>query len=209
MASWLAQVQCPTDPDPPPFRKRAASGSYPCAVANAKVALQHASLNSPIYNGLIVMPTSFPNLQQDLYVAVMQVVSYARTLAQWSVLALRSDSLMYSIGAVVLFLALYHEYDPLEGIVSNTIPYSDLASAATLRTLSSVGSVRSTTGAQSCPTRTVTSPTSTQVVRLCLFYGGEVMLTQEQPVCCTISGCNGDATATFCGSVQSPDASHL
>ena len=170
MASWLAQVQCSTDPNPPPFRKRA-SGNYPCAVANAKVALQHASLNSPIYNGLIVMPTSFPNLQQDLYVAIMQVVSYARTLAQWSVLALPSDSLMYSIGGVTLFLALYHEYDPLEGIVSNTIPYSDLASATLLPT--------SPTGTQSCPTRTVTSPTSTQVVRFCLFNGGEVMLTQD------------------------------
>lgn len=162
-----------------PFRKRAASGNYPCAVANAKVALQHASLNSPIYNGLILMPTSFPNLQQDLYVAVTQVVSYARTLAQWSVLALSSDSLMYSIGGVVLFLALYHEYEPLQGIVSNTIPYSDLASATTLPTFSSVGSVSSTTGTQSCPTRTVTSPTSTQIVRLCLLYDGGVMLTQE------------------------------
>lgn len=79
----------------------------------------------------------------------------------------------------MLFLALYHEYDPLEGIVSNTIPYSDLASATTLPISSSIGSVSSTTGTQSCPTRTVTSPTSTKVVRLCLFHGGEVMLTQE------------------------------
>ena len=178
MSSWLAQVQCSTDPgsDPPPFRKRAASGNYPCAVANAKVTLQHASLNSDIYNGLILMPTSFPNLAQDLYVAALQVVSYARTLAQWSVLLVPSDSQMYSIGGVVLFLALYHEYDPLEGIVSNTIPYSDLASATLLPTSSSVSSI---TGTQSCPTRTVTSPTSTQIVRLFLFYGGEVTLTQE------------------------------
>ena len=183
MSSWLAQVQCTTDPDPAPFRKRAASGNYPCAVANAKVALQHASLNSPIYNGLILMPTSFPNLQQDLYAAVLQVVSYARTLAQWSVLLLPSDSLMYSIGGVVLFLALYHEYDPLQGIVSNTIPYTDLASATTLPTSSSNGSVASTTGTQSCPTSTVTSPTSTEIVRLCLFNGGEVMLTQENSRC--------------------------
>ena len=123
------------------------------------------------------MPTSFPNLQQDLHAAVVQVVSYARKLAQWSVLLLPSDSLMYSIGGVVLFLALYHEYDPLQGIVSNTIPYSDLASATTLPP--SLGFVSSTPGTQSCPTRTVTSPTSTQVVRLCLFHGGEVMLTQE------------------------------
>ena len=183
MSSWLAQVQCTTDPDPAPFRKRAASGNYPCAVANAKVALQHASLNSPIYNGLILMPTSFPNLQQDLYAAVLQVVAYARTLAQWSVLLLPSDSLMYSIGGVVLFLALYHEYDPLQGIVSNTIPYTDLASATTLPTSSSNGSVASTTGTQSCPTSTVTSPTSTEIVRLCLFNGGEVMLTQENSRC--------------------------